>query len=60
VLSAPELDAGLLGGLSRVEQRGRIPSIALLATLLGMQLTSASIAEMSHVFSAHYVKAFRK
>jgi len=37
VLGAPELDAGLLGGLSRAEQRGRIPPLALLATLLGMQ-----------------------
>jgi len=29
VLRAPELDAGLLGLLSRAEQRGRIPSLAL-------------------------------
>ncbi|KAK4831314.1 hypothetical protein QYF61_016803, partial [Mycteria americana] len=34
---APELDAALQGGLTRAEQRGRIPSLALLATLLWMQ-----------------------
>ncbi|KAK4829642.1 hypothetical protein QYF61_005935 [Mycteria americana] len=37
VLRAPELDAALQGGLTRAEQRGRIPSLALLATLLWMQ-----------------------
>ncbi|KAK4807440.1 hypothetical protein QYF61_001991 [Mycteria americana] len=37
VLRTPELDAVLQGGLTRAEQRGRIPSLDLLATLLWMQ-----------------------
>ncbi|KAK4822069.1 hypothetical protein QYF61_009330 [Mycteria americana] len=37
VLRAPELDAALQGGLTRAEQRGRTPSLALLATLRVMQ-----------------------
>jgi len=37
VLRAPELDAGLQGGLTREEQRGRITSLDLLPTLLLMQ-----------------------
>jgi len=37
VLRAPELDMGLQGGLTRAEQRGRITSLDLLATLLLMQ-----------------------
>ncbi|KAK4819180.1 hypothetical protein QYF61_025995 [Mycteria americana] len=37
VLRTPDLDAVLQGGLSRAEQRGRILSLDLLATLLWMQ-----------------------
>ena len=37
MLGAPELVAALQGGLTGAEQRGRIPSPTLLATLLGMQ-----------------------
>jgi len=37
VLRAPELDAGLQWDLTRAEQRGRIPSLDLLAMLLLMQ-----------------------
>ena len=37
MLGTPELDAALQGGLTRVEQRGRIPSLDLLVTLLEMQ-----------------------
>ena len=37
MLGTPELDAALQGGLSRAEQRGRIPSLDLLLTLLDTQ-----------------------
>ena len=37
MLGTPELDTALQGGLSRGEQRGRIPSLDLLVTLLVMQ-----------------------
>ena len=38
MLGTPELDAALQGGLSRAEQRGRIPSLdLLLLTLLDTQ-----------------------
>ena len=37
MLVPPELDPALQGGLPRVEQRGRIPSLDLLPTLLWVQ-----------------------
>jgi len=50
VLRAPELDAGLPGGCTRAEQRGRIPCLDLLPTLLGVQprVQLASWAASAH------------
>jgi len=77
VLRPPELDAGLPGGgLTRVGQRGRIPSLTLLPTLLGVQpgiqlafwaasthcqLTSSfSSTMMNHELSAGKISKHRK
>ena len=59
MLVPPELDTALQGGLTRAEQRGKIPSLALLPTLLWMQPSTrvAFWAASTHcwlVVSTHY------